>query len=347
MSTTESTSDSNSSNSFLVGFAAFIVVVAGLKAAAPILLPLLGAGFLAIITNPMVNLLIGKGCSRALSVIIVVLGVLGTLFAIGWLIGDSAEQFAAIMPEHMDRISEQLSEWLASRNINVQETEFSSSLKAPIMAAVTGTAVGLASALSNVTLTVILLLFLLIEADTVPAKVRAAFSKDEVRIAQMEAFKEDLAKYMVVKTFLSAITGILLGCWIWAFGVEFPFLLGVIAFLFNYIPTFGSMIAAVPAILLALVQFGLIHSGFIALGYFAVNMLVGNVIETQVMGKKLGLSGVVVLICVVFWGWVWGPTGMILAVPLTMAMKIYCQHSDNSRWVAIMLGNGVVSVPKT
>ena len=144
---------------------------------------------------------------------------------------------------------------------------------------------------------------------------------------------------MVVKTGISLITGILLGLWVWLFGVEFPFLLGVIAFLFNFIPTFGSMIAAIPAILLALVQFGLLTSGFIAIGYLAVNMVVGNLLETQIMGKKLGLSAVVVLLSVVFWGWVWGPTGMILAVPLTMAIRIYCEHSDGSRWVAIMLAN--------
>jgi predicted PurR-regulated permease PerM len=180
---------------------------------------------------------------------------------------------------------------------------------------------------------------MLLEADTIPRKLRAAFPKDDVRIGRMQAFKDDMGQYMVVKTGISLITGILLGLWVWLFGVEFPFLLGVIAFLFNFIPTFGSMIAAIPAILLALVQFGLITSGFIAIGYLAVNMVVGNLLETQIMGKKLGLSAVVVLLSVVFWGWVWGPTGMILAVPLTMAIRIYCEHSDGSRWVAIMLAN--------
>tara|TARA_B110000037_G_scaffold208499_1_gene256644 strand:+ start:591 stop:1640 length:1050 start_codon:yes stop_codon:yes gene_type:complete len=340
MNQTENSNARNSSRGILVGFASFIIIVAGLKASASILMPLFVAGFLAIITNPIVNAMVRMGRSRAFSVGVVVIGVLTTLFALGWLVGDSAEQFAAVMPAHMDRVGEQLSNWLTSRNINFHDTEFSSSLKAPLLSALTGTARGLATALSNVMLTVILLLFMLLEANTIPQKLKAAFSKDDARVGRMEAFKEDLAQYMVVKTGVSLITGVLLGIWVWLFGVEFPFLLGVIAFLFNFIPTFGSMIAAIPAVLLAMVQFGFLTSGFIALGYFTVNLAIGSLIETQVMGKKLGLSPVVVLLSVVFWGWIWGPTGMILAVPLTMALKIYCDHSDHSKWVAIMLSSG-------
>jgi predicted PurR-regulated permease PerM len=340
MTDTKKSKTRNSSNGLLVGFASFIIIVAGLKASAPILMPLFVAGFLAIITNPIVNAMVRSGRSRPFSVGAVVIGVLMTLFALGWLVGDSAEQFAEVMPAHMDRIGEQLSGWLSSRNIDFQDTEFSSSLKAPLLTALTGTARGLATALSNVMLTVILLLFMLLEANTLPNKLRAAFSSDDARVGQIKAFKEDLAQYLVVKTTVSLLTGILLGLWVWLFGIEFPFLLGVIAFLFNFIPTFGSMIAAIPAILLAMVQFGLLTSGFIAIGYFTVNLAIGSLLETQIMGKKLGLSPVVVLLSVVFWGWVWGPTGMILAVPLTMAIRIYCDHTDDSRWVAIMLANG-------
>ena len=129
----------------------------------------------------------------------------------------------------------------------------------------------------------------------------------------------------------------LLGLWVAAFGLDFALLWGLIAFIMNFVPTLGSIIAAVPAVLLAVVQFDLARAGLIALGYVGVNVIFGNVVEPLLMGRRLGLSALVVFVSLVFWGWVWGPVGMLFSVPLTMSIKIALENTRDFRWLAVML----------
>ena len=111
----------------------------------------------------------------------------------------------------------------------------------------------------------------------------------------------------------------------------------VTAFLFNFIPNIGSIIAAVPAVLLAFVQLGPTTAGLAAIGYVVTNMVMGNVIEPRFMGRGLGLSTLVVFLSLIFWGWLLGTVGMLLSVPLTMIVKLALESSDDSRWLALLL----------
>jgi len=129
-------------------------------------------------------------------------------------------------------------------------------------------------------------------------------------------------------------------------GVDYPVLWGVIAFFLNFVPNIGSIIAAIPALLLALVQLGPGGTAWAALGYLLANNLVGNVIEPRFMGKGLGLSSLVVFLSLVFWGWVLGTVGMFLSVPLTMTIKIALDSNDDTRWLAILLGPEVEDDPE-
>jgi len=146
-------------------------------------------------------------------------------------------------------------------------------------------------------------------------------------------------RYLIIKTVISTFTGLVLGSWVWLLGVDFPVLWGLLAFLLNYIPNIGSIMAAVPPVLVGLIQpeggFGLALT--VAVGYFAVNLVVGSGLEPRMMGSRLGLSTLVVFLSLVFWGWVWGGVGMLLSVPLTMVVKILMQNSDELQWVAILL----------
>jgi predicted PurR-regulated permease PerM len=122
-------------------------------------------------------------------------------------------------------------------------------------------------------------------------------------------------------------------------GVDYPVLWGVIAFMLNFVPNIGSVIAAIPAVLMALIQFGYVSAGWVALVYVVVNGVYGNLVEPKLMGRSLGLSTLVVFLSLVFWGWLLGPVGMFLSVPLTMTMKIAFEASDESRWLAVLLGS--------
>jgi predicted PurR-regulated permease PerM len=120
--------------------------------------------------------------------------------------------------------------------------------------------------------------------------------------------------------------------------LDFPILLGMAAFLLNYIPTVGSIIAAIPAILLSLILFGDFgHALLVALGYVVVNTLFGNILEPNLMGRRLGLSTLVVILSLLFWGWAWGPLGALLSVPLTVIMKIWLENTTDLRWVAVLI----------
>ena len=120
-------------------------------------------------------------------------------------------------------------------------------------------------------------------------------------------------------------------------GVDYPVLWGLLAFFFNFVPNIGSVIAAVPAIVLAMIQTDLLTTLLTAIGYLVINVIVGNFLEPKIMGKGLGLSTLVVFLSLVFWGWVLGPVGMLLSVPLTMIVKISLENFEQTRWMAILL----------
>jgi predicted PurR-regulated permease PerM len=124
---------------------------------------------------------------------------------------------------------------------------------------------------------------------------------------------------------------------LWALDVDFPVLWGLVAMLLNFIPTIGSIIAGIPPVLLALVQLGPTEAGLVVLGFFLVNTIVGNILEPRYMGKGLGLSALVVFVSLIFWGWLLGPVGMLLSVPLTMSAKIALEANPNTAWIARLL----------
>jgi AI-2 transport protein TqsA len=121
-------------------------------------------------------------------------------------------------------------------------------------------------------------------------------------------------------------------------GVDFAVLWGLTAFLLNFIPNVGSILAAAPAVLVALVQLGAGPAAGLAAGYLAINMTMGNVIEPRLTGASLGLSPLVVIVSLIFWSWLWGPVGMLLSVPLTTVVKICLESREDLRPIAVLLG---------
>ena len=197
---------------------------------------------------------------------------------------------------------------------------------------------GVAAALSNAVIVVLITTFILAEVASFRDKIRLAFGS--ARIAdRLTEVTEDLRRYLGIKTVVSLFTGLLLGTWVGILGVDFALLWGLLAFGLNFIPNLGSIIAAVPPSLLALVQHGPGTSLLVALGFLVVNMALGNVVEPAWMGRRLGLSTLVIFLSLVFWGWVWGPVGMLLSVPITMTAKILLENSDQYHWISVLLGD--------
>jgi predicted PurR-regulated permease PerM len=207
-----------------------------------------------------------------------------------------------------------------------------------IMKMVGNTLTGLSGLLSNVFLILLTVVFILLEAYAFPHKLRTALRNPEESLGRLSRFTESVNRYLAIKTLFSMLTGILIWIWLAVLGVKYALLWGLLAFLFNYVPNIGSFIAAIPAILMALIQLGVSSALLACLGYIVVNIAMGSLVEPRFMGRGLGLSTLVVFLSLVFWGWVLGPVGMLLSVPLTMIVKIALESSEETRWIAVILG---------
>jgi AI-2 transport protein TqsA len=158
-------------------------------------------------------------------------------------------------------------------------------------------------------------------------------------IARMLSATRDIQRYLGIKTVISLITGFLAGLLCWAAGLDFFILWGIVAFALNFIPVIGSLIAGVPPMILALLVAGIPNALLVAGGYLLINNFLGNFIEPILVGRRFGISTLVVVISVLFWGWVWGPLGMLLAVPLTMVIKVILDGSEELRWIGVAISS--------
>ncbi len=199
---------------------------------------------------------------------------------------------------------------------------------------------GLANMLSNTFIIIVTVAFMLLEAYRFPGKLSAALGRENPVLGNVEQIISDVRRYMVIKSTTSALTGILVFGLLTVLEIPYPFLWGVLAFLFNFVPNIGSIIASIPAVLLALISDDPIMKATLTMvGYLSINCFVSYAIEPRYMGQGLGLSTLVVFLSLVFWGWVLGPVGMLLSAPLTMIVKIILENSEDFQWIAVLMGS--------
>ncbi len=326
----------------LITMAAFVVVVAGMSAAKAILVPFLLAAFIAIISAPPLFWLKSKGLPMWLSFLIVILGVLVVGLLVAGLVGSSVKDFSGDLPVYEAKLRQQttsvmnLLEKLGVDVSGLAVTEmFDPGAAMKFVATLLN---GLGSVLTNGFLILMTVIFMLLEASGFPAKLQAAFGGPESSLDHFNSFINNVKHYMAIKTWVSLASGILVAICLAVIGVDYPLLWGLLAFALNFIPNIGSIIAAVPAVLLAVIQLGLVKAAVAAGGYVAINLLMGNVIEPRFMGRGLGLSTLVVFLSLLFWGWILGPVGMLLSVPLTITAKMALDSREETRWLTVLLG---------
>ena len=243
------------------------------------------------------------------------------------------ELFAGIL------IGPSLLGWLDNIGIHVSN-ELVSAYMDPAKAVQMATNIlgGMGNMLTNSFLILITVVFIMLEAAGFPDKWRLMSDNADDSLAEFSEAISNIKRYMGIKTLTSLATGCLVVMLMLFMGVDYPLLWGLLAFLLNFVPNIGSIIAAIPAVIQVLVQLGFSTALVVAGGYLVINILIGTFIEPRYMGKGLGLSTLVVFLSLVFWGWVLGPVGMLLSVPLTIVAKIALDSHDDTRWVAIMLG---------
>ncbi|MCP4202758.1 MAG: AI-2E family transporter [bacterium] len=325
--------------------AAGVIVVAGLRAAGAVLIPFMFAIFLALIGFPIVEWLCRKGVRLSLAVLVTVLLECAALSILGYLISSTFNEFARAAPAYLNGLVEKtraLLTTLQERGIDLSTWISPDRLDAGAImdlagGIVRGTVKGVASFVSYVLLVFVILITAMFEVVALPEKLkRTRYGKLVSR--NVKGVMADIQRYLGVKTLVSFATGVLVGLGVWIVDLPVPLFWAVLAFLLNYIPAIGSIIAAVPAVLVALVQQGWGTALVVAILFLAINFLLGNLIEPVLMGRQFGLSTLVVFMAMVFWGWIWGPIGMILSVPLTMIIKIVLEQSEELRWLAVLMG---------
>jgi predicted PurR-regulated permease PerM len=326
---------------YLLTFASLIVVIAGVRAADAIIIPILLAVFIAVLSLPLLSALQRWGLPRVLAVVATVLADIAILSAVGFLVVRSVDEFTGQLPGYqasLEQATNSVVQWISERGGPIEAGDFLDAER--VVDLVGGAVTRVAAVLQNALLVILITVFILSEATALPAKLRLAFGEGGGRFDRWTRTAKDVQHYLGIKTVVGVVKGVLTGFLVAFFDLDFPVFWALSAFFLHYIPSIGAIVAAIPPVLIALVQFGPGSAAGVALGYLAIDTVLGNMIEPTLMGRRFGLSVLVVFMSLLFWGWVWGPVGMLLSVPLTIIVKIILENTEDLRWLAILLGTG-------
>ena len=326
-----------------LGFAAFVIIIAGVKAASSIVVLFLLSIFIATVSAPAMFWLEKLKIPRIIAFFMVLSAVMVVLFGFGYILSTSVDSFLANTPQYQAKIIEIIdstSDILNKVGIEVSRANLENMFDPSSLLGFAGVFLkSLTALLSNSFIIFLGVTFILLEMSSFKEKINLLSKNDATKQKLFATFSQKINKYLAIKTIISFTTGVLITAGLIILGIDFAPLLGLIVFFLNYIPSFGSILAAIPAILVALVGAD-IESVFWIIGlYLSVNVIIGNIIEPRYMGKNLGLSVVVVFFSLIFWGWVLGPIGMFLAVPLSMVIKIALETHPSTHSMAIFLGS--------
>jgi len=327
---------------YLVAFASIIIIIAGLKVAAPLLVQLLMALFIAIICMPSIRWMENHSIPRSLAIVIVLAVILAFVYGVVALVGDSINAFNANKAFYIEQLGSRVKsivDWVASHGMPIENVNVASAFeKADIMSLVTIVLGGVGNIFSDFFIIFLCVIFILAETTSFPSKFAKAFANAQDKMVHVNHVLSKIRHYLAIKAATSLLTGMLASLALVFIGVDYPFLWGMLAFLLNFIPNLGSLLAAIPPVILALIQLGPIGVMWTGVSFFAINNLVGNYLEPKLMGKMLGLSAFVVFLSLILWGYIFGAVGMFLSVPLTMMIKIALDTNEKTRWLGILLG---------
>lgn len=324
-----------------MGVAGLVIIAAGLQAGRPLIAPTLLAAFIAAVTAPLVLALRRRGVPTGLAVAAGMLLDAAAVGGVGVLIAGSLSVLSDRLPFYEARVlamEHGLSAWLAGLGLRVSPGDLER-LADPgnLVSLASGFLAGLGTVVSRLMLVLILVAFMLVEATSLERKLSRVIH-DREDLQDLRETAREVKAYLVVKTATSLATGLCAGVLCRLMAVDLWLLWALLAFLLNYIPTIGSVVAAVPAVLIALVLHGPEAAAVLSAGYLLINGIIGNIVEPRLMGRALGLSPLVVFLSMVLWGWLLGPVGALLSGPLTMFVKTWLLHTEDLRWIGVLLG---------
>jgi AI-2 transport protein TqsA len=331
---------SSKSNIFVV-IGSIFIILAGLKIASSIVIPILLATFLTIIILPLYRFL-NKRLPMWVTYITIVLVMVLTIYTISKIATVSVNSFSQNLPAYQVQLSQKMApieEQLAQYGIEFDSNHaFDSINPQSLLKYSMSILTSMSGVLGNITIILILVIFMMLEIKLFSRKFDSIVTDPDSH-ERMDHIFENISKYFTLKVAFSLLTGLLIYIGLSFLGVDNALLWALVAFGLNFIPTVGSIAASIPAILVTFVQFDLTTVAIVILLYMSVNIIVGSIIEPRAMGSGLGISPLVVFISLLFWGYIFGVIGMLLAVPLTMVIKIVMDANESTHKIAVMLGD--------
>ena len=329
--------------SVLVVFA----VAAAFKAAQTVVIPLMIAWLLSYICGPVVNYLVHKKVPIGLAVFAVLVLVLFVCYFCGVFLGGRVRDVLAESPRYLTKLNTIYQDSVSNLNLPADflaDINWTQQL-GPKLAALSGSvAVFMGNFLGKLMLVLIFLVFMLLGKPYFKYKVAAAFPPEQgTQFTEMTAsISKQIGQYLVVKVAISGTTGVLVWIALTLLKVEFALTWGALAFFLNFIPSIGSILASIPPILLVIVQYypSVWTPVLTAIVLLLIQMTMGNVVEPKIMGDSLNLSPVVILLSLIFFGWMWGMVGALLSVPIAAAIKIVCENIEALKPISILMGSG-------
>lgn len=323
--------------------ASYFIIFAGLYLAATIVTQMLMAVFISIICYVPIAWLQKMKVPKVLAISLVFISIIGLSVGMGSIIGSSLASFSENLPRYAKNLSEmgaEIQDILIANGINLSLDQFSGITQPSKIMDVTAMVLRqLGSIMGNALMVFFLALFLLLEVDSISDKFKAILKGSSISDSYLLTIGQSIRHYLSIKTVTSLMTGFLIWIFMAIIGVEYAVLWALLAFLLNYIPNIGSIIAGVPPLIFAFLQLGVpgVIWTFVAFG--TVNMIIGNVVEPKMMGRGMGLSTFVIFLALLFWGFILGTVGMFLSIPLTMALKIILEKNPETKWISILLGD--------
>jgi len=330
-------------NQLLFFFMSFGILMVIAKWASELVVPLLISAMIALLLQPLMKRMETWGLPRSVSLILILFSVMVLLILFGIFVVSEINDFAAQsshLKEKLQIVMDQIFAFMNHLGIPHRERELEQIFKPEgLVAFFKQTLLQLGNQFSNTLLILFSASFLVMDSIDFRSKLRRILGRSPERLHAIEEVLGKMHTYFNIMAKVSLITGLSALALLWFFDIEYALLWATLTFFLNFVPVIGSIIAAVPPVILALVEHSWSVALWIALGYLLINNIVGNILQPTMMGRGLGLSSFTVFWSMVFWGWFFGPTGMILSVPLTMGVQFLLLQYDETRWIGFLLSD--------
>ena len=335
--------------SALIGGASFFILIFGMQASASILTPVFLALIMAISITPLTRWFVRKGLSKGLALIVTL--VIMILLIVGFvaLMGVAIGQLIVTLPTYeggLDQVETELESIIANLGIDISTIQAQDNFNPSGLIGFFGSLLqSVAGALSSIVVMLMILIFMLIDTSSFGDRFRSGYTPNSPMVIRVNKFTSDIRHYVTITTQINFAVGVVDTIFLLILGVDFAVLWGILAFLLGYIPSVGFWLALIPPFFLALAEFGITRALIVLVGFVLINGSVQNFLQPKLMGKGLNLSPLVVVVSLIFWAWILGPIGALLAVPLTMVVKdVFLESFEETRGLAMLMGGGDGSV---